>query len=616
MTRRLAVALSLLTSALYVNLSAGPNDQLVVFNTMVVEDTLTVNGSNFGSGSPLLLLNGNIILPVDSVTDTQLIATIPILPPGTYLLTVLRDDAPARTGKKGKRKARSRPSPRRLGTFVVTIGAIGPTGPAGTQGDTGPAGPAGIGLPGPVGPPGPAGPIGPPGLTPPEVLDILDRLDALEDQAFGGQHVWSQGFGGPGVDQVFGVATDALGNVIITGQFEGTAAFGGAPLTSAGAEEMFLAKYDTAGTHLWSQRFGNTAVEDGRSVATDQVGNIVVTGRFVGTVDFGGGPLISAGANDIFLLKLDPAGTHLWSIRLGGPSSDVGLGIDTDVIGNIVATGFFEQTVDFGSGPLASAGGRDVFVASFDSAGTPLWSRRLGGPLADRSEGVATDASGNVIVGGGFAGTADFGDGPVTSAGLSDVFLVALDSTGAHRWSRTFGGVAGDGSLAVATDTGGNVLITGEFSDVADFGGAPLTSAGSTDIFIAKYDLAGTHLWSQAFGSAGVPGVEVDQGYGIATDANDNVVVAGAFYDTVDFGGGPLTSAGDADMIVVALDSAGTHRWSQRFGATENDIAFAVATDPNGDVVVAGRFRDAVNFGDGAITSAGIEDVSLTKLRR
>jgi hypothetical protein len=63
--------------------------------------------------------------------------------------------------------------------------------------------------------------------------------------------------------------------------------------------------------HLWSQRFGDWDVQSGLSVAFDNSGNVVITGYFQGTVDFGGGPLISAGGRDIFLAKFDANGTHL-----------------------------------------------------------------------------------------------------------------------------------------------------------------------------------------------------------------------------------------------------------------------------------------------------------------
>ena len=107
-------------------------------------------------------------------------------------------------------------------------------------------------------------------------------------------HLWSHGFGSPIFAEhcaSYGVAVDAVGNVSVIGWFDGTVDFGGGPLTSAGGSDIFLAHYDPTGTHLWSYRFGDTSDEGGSSVSVDAAGNVLVTGHFRGTVDFGGGPL-------------------------------------------------------------------------------------------------------------------------------------------------------------------------------------------------------------------------------------------------------------------------------------------------------------------------------------
>jgi hypothetical protein len=132
------------------------------------------------------------------------------------------------------------------------------------------------------------------------------RVAALES-ALPGTHLWSRRFGGTSFDQGLGVAVDGSGNVLVTGVFEGTVDFGGGPLTSAGIIDIFVAKYSgTDGSHVWSRRFGSTIFDEGLGVAVDGSGNVLVTGVFEGTVDFGGGPLTSAGGNDIFLLRLRP----------------------------------------------------------------------------------------------------------------------------------------------------------------------------------------------------------------------------------------------------------------------------------------------------------------------
>jgi len=94
--------------------------------------------------------------------------------------------------------------------------------------------------------------------------------------------------------------------VAVTGSFQYTANFGGGPLTSAGYLDIFVVKLTRDGTHLWSERIGSAQNDAGNGVATDSTGQVIVTGYFQGTVDFGGTQLISRGSSDIFLLKFGP----------------------------------------------------------------------------------------------------------------------------------------------------------------------------------------------------------------------------------------------------------------------------------------------------------------------
>ena len=116
---------------------------------------------------------------------------------------------------------------------------------------------------------------------------------------------------------------------------------------------------------LWSKRFGDASSQVGNSVATDASGNVIVTGSFQGTVNFGGDTLTSAGSDDIFVAKFDAAGVHQWSQRFGDATSQVGQSVATDASGNVIVTGSIQGTVNFGSGTLTSAGTTDIFVAKF-----------------------------------------------------------------------------------------------------------------------------------------------------------------------------------------------------------------------------------------------------------
>jgi hypothetical protein len=246
-----------------------------------------------------------------------------------------------------------------------------------------------------------------------------------------GAHVWSKRFGGAGTDLGMAVDTDSLGNVYVAGTFEGSVNFGGETLTSAGGRDIFVAKYTAAGQHVWSKRFGGTLGEDARGVAVDAAGDVFVTGQFLGSINFGGLDLPSAGFEDIFLAKLSgPSGNHVWSKRLGSSSApDAGYGVAVDGAGNVAITGFFAGSVNFGGGAIL-AQVYDIFVAKYDSAGNYISARRFGDPAglfdSQYGDGIAMSSSGTVFITGHFLGTLDFGAGGSATSifgGGSDAFL-------------------------------------------------------------------------------------------------------------------------------------------------------------------------------------------------
>ncbi len=444
------------------------------------------------------------------------------------------------------------------------------------------------------------------------VVAMSSLITSADDaRAANGDHLWSKRFGDTDYQEGLSVAVDGAGNVLLTGWFGGTADFGGGPLTSAGDMDIFVAKFDSSGNHLWSKRFGDASFQAGRSVAVDGAGNVLLAGFFSGAADFGGGPLTStsAGDPDIFVAKLDGSGNHLWSKRFGDMSTQAGESVAVDGAGNVLLTGGFDGTADFGGGPLTGNGSFDIFVAKFDSNGNHLWSKRFGDGDGQFGESVAVDGTGDVLLTGSFLGTADFGGGPLAGVGDPDIFVAKFDGSGNHLWSKRFGDVGGQIGESVAVDGTGNVLLTGGFVVTADFGGGPLTSAGDADIFVAKFDSSGNHLWSKRFGDA-----SGQVGRSVAVDAAGNVLLTGEFYGAADFGGGPLTSAGNTDIFVAMLDGSGNHLWSQRFGGAGSQLGESVAVDGARNVLLTGGLYATADFGGGSLTSAGNADIFVAKL--
>ena len=400
-----------------------------------------------------------------------------------------------------------------------------------------------------------------------------------------GNLVWARQFSGVGLS----VAVDAAGNVYTTGLFSGTGDFdpgaGFFNLDASGQSAPFVTKLDSAGRFVWAKTMGGGDPSWGASVAVDVSGNVYVTGFFAVTRDFDPGPevllLATAGAEDIFVTKLDTNGNLVWVRTMGGPGSDQGNGVAVDGSGNVYVTGEFRGTADFGpssnGGPLVgtSAGGSDIFVVKLDSAGNSVWAQTAGGSSFDQGTSVALDASGNVYTSGTFFGTAAFRSRPtggggfflvtfLVSAGESDIFVTKWSTTGTPIWTRQMGGPNDDVGKGVALDNDGNVYTIGEFRAKADFDPSAnvskLTSTGNSDIFLNKLDNDGKFDWVRHLGGGGD-----NRGNGVAVDGGGNIYTTGQFkvtaYFDLDLGGvfsgggsvvaGRLNSFGSSDIFVA-----------------------------------------------------------------
>jgi hypothetical protein len=368
------------------------------------------------------------------------------------------------------------------------------------------------------------------------------------------------------------------------------------------------------GSLLWAKRFGDASLQTGKSIAVDAGGNVVVTGTFAGTTDFGGGLEMCAGAGDIFIVELDPSGGYRWSKSFGDASNQTGESVATDGSGNIFFTGDLSGSTNFGGGLLSSAGGVDIVVAKLGPDGTHLWSKRFGDAGDQYGASVTADLQGNVLLAGRNEGSVNFGGGVLTNPtsgapGGGAIFVAKLDPSGKHLWSKQFGDGSDQYGDAVAADAQGNVFVLAEGGGSVDFGGGALVSKGGLDVFLAKLDPTGKHLWSKRFGDAAI-----QYGGGIATDVHGNVFVLMSGEGTVDFGGGSLASVGGLDVFLAELDPEGNHLWSKRFGDASDQMGTGVAISQGAELLVTGYFGGQISFGGGVLGSVGSNDIFLSKL--
>jgi hypothetical protein len=195
-------------------------------------------------------------------------------------------------------------------------------------------------------------------------------------------------------------------------------------------------------------------------------------------------------------------GDFSWAKRFGDMDDQVATSVGVDSMGNVVVAGYFVSSLEFGSGPLNSAGSADVFLAKLDANGFLLWGYGFGDMSAQSAASIALDTADGVVVAGSFAGSLDFGGGAITSGGNADVFVAKLDASGKNIWSKRFGSTDDASIVKVAVDDAKNVFVLGNFSGSVTFGDKPLNGAGNGDFFLAKLDANGSPLWSKRFGDA------------------------------------------------------------------------------------------------------------------
>jgi lipopolysaccharide export system protein LptA len=297
---------------------------------------------------------------------------------------------------------------------------------------------------------------------------------------------------------------------------------------------------------------------------------------------------VSAGGYDLFLVKYDSAGEKKWTKQLGTAGADFAQDAAADGSGNIYITGYTYGGLDGNS----NAGGYDAFLVKYNNEGTKEWTRQLGTGDSDYATGIAVDGSGNIYVTGYTYGGLDGNP----NAGGSDAFLVKYDSEGVKQWTRQLGTPADDEAGNAAVDSIGNTYVTGHTQGGLDGN----TNAGGRDFFLVKYNSGGVKEWTRQTGTNAE-----DTATGVSVDGGGNVYLTGYTYGGLNGN----TNAGSADLFLVKYDGAGARQWTRQTGTASYDRANAVAVDLNGSVYVTGYTNASID----GIVYEGEEDIFIVK---
>jgi len=449
---------------------------------------------------------------------------------------------------------------------------------------------------------------------------------------------WVQNIGGIDDERPYGIVLDAAGNVYTTGHFFGPTDFdpgiGNTAISAVGLSDVFISKLDVSGNLVWAKTMGGNSIELAFGIALDATNNVYVTGYFHDTADFDPGAgvhnLISQGAEDIFICKLDVNGNFVWAKSLGGSGNDIARSITVDGSGNVYTTGFFTDTADFDPGAnvslMVSGGNTDMFMSKLDANGNFVWAKQIKGTGHSEAYQIKLDAAGNIFTTGYFRDAEDFdpsnSNNVLTSVAGNDIFVAKYDANGNYLWAKQMGGTGYERARKLTLDAIGNIYVVGSFDALVDFdpgaGSYNLASYGMEDCFILKLNSSGNFVWAKRIGNS-----DFEEPSDITIDSNGNLFITGYFTYTVDFDAGigitNLTSASNySDAFITKYDSNGNFAWAKSFGGNGYEAGSAILLNSAGNIYVAGYYQYTVDFDPGTttnnFTSGGGDDVFILKL--
>lgn len=407
---------------------------------------------------------------------------------------------------------------------------------------------------------------------------------------------------GDGARQLLhGLARDPQGNILIVGDFWGSIDFGNLNLYSVGDRDIFLAKFDPNGNHLWSNRYGDELEQVGVDVATDGTGAVYIASAFNGSLEFGGGSLISAGRYNIALAKLDANGNHIWSKSFGDQNYHVPECIAVTPSGIVAIAGRFQGCLDFGGTQIQSKSEQtDIFIAIFSPDGGCMWAKRFGGRFEQQTQSLAMDANGNIALVGVFKGELNFDSQTLAQRRLTEYcgFIAELDGSGNVLWCRPFGETPAEVGSVVAFDgINGDVLAAGFVRNKLPH---DLSQGTNSLCLLARYGQSGLLKWYKSFGTPALPA-------SLSIAADGRLLLTGHFTGSIDFGQGSLVSAGGYDIFAAMFTPDGNVQWSKRFGDRWPQFLIRGVHGHDRSVVLAGSFHGTIDFGSGPVVATGYD---------
>jgi len=234
--------------------------------------------------------------------------------------------------------------------------------------------------------------------------------------------------------------------------------------------------------------------------------------------------------------------------------------------------------VSFGGAQL----GPGLVLARLDAGGNEMWSVPF--TAASRIGGIAAASDGSVVI----VGRREAG---------SDALVVKLDAEGGVIWQKSFGDRFDQMASAVAIAANGDVIVTGYNQGVVDFGGGPVRSNGSYDVFLIRLAGSdGSHIWSHGYGQTGQ-----QMGEQVAVGGDGRIVFTCSLPNGgIDVGGGQLTPSTGGGVVLAMMDENGVYQWGRLMSNNEPQD---LVVDNHGNTYLCGAFPSMLETGGDVLTA-------------
>jgi len=344
--------------------------------------------------------------------------------------------------------------------------------------------------------------------------------------------------------------------------------------------------------YTWVKQGGNTSLSSGNIQVQNTQSGIITAGDFLETATFDGEEVTSNGSSDIFIAKTDESGNLFQIKSFGGENEDLLKFMKVDSQGNIIVSIVFTDMITIDGTDYTGFGGADVLLIKFDQNLTTQWVKHYGTPLTDYVKGMGIDDDGNIIVFGKFKNEIEFDNITLTSMGSTDMYIAKYDTYGDVVFAFGEGGDSYEDANALSVAPNGDFFISGTFYGETIINGQTFTTENPTGLFLAKYSSSDEFQWLQL-----VDGSDLIPSVFLAANVDGSVIISGSFQGNVSFGSVSLsTGEFDADIYVTKYDSDGTAQWAGHGHSDAGDVVTALSTDVGGNVYLSGYYLSSIDF--------------------